>query len=229
MSWKTVAVLSALALSGCVTTNTNYRPVAIDISEPPLGQVVTAEVGGTMLKQGRYTEHDAIFLPGTVKVGVIGTYTFSRGYYVREGEDAKNEFYHPEPGPEGGRVDKGALTDPYKTLLVQKSDGMFCGVSVFNARVCERNVPFERLKRPALTADGFQQTLLYSGRIGNKINISYREFSNNMARPAFNNDVEYDLSESMVIGYKGAEIEIVEATNRLIKYRVIRNFNQALR
>lgn len=229
MSWKTVAVLSALALSGCVTTNTNYRPVAIDISEPPLGQVVTAEVGGTMLKQGRYTEHDAIFLPGTVKVGVIGTYTFSRGYYVREGEDAKNEFYHPEPGPEGGRVDKGALTDPYKTLLVQKSDGMLCGVSVFNARVCERNVPFERLKRPALTADGFQQTLLYSGRIGNKINISYREFSNNMARPAFNNDVEYDLSESMVIGYKGAEIEIVEATNRLIKYRVIRNFNQALR
>ncbi|KRA82118.1 hypothetical protein ASD78_02310 [Lysobacter sp. Root667] len=73
MSWKTVAVLSALALSGCVTTNTNYRPVAIDISEPPLGQVVSAEVGGTMLKQGRYTEHDAIFLPGTVKVGVIGT------------------------------------------------------------------------------------------------------------------------------------------------------------
>ena len=76
--------------------------------------------------------------------------------------------------------------------------------------------------------DGFQQTLLYSGRIGNKINISYREFSNNVARPAFNNDVEYDLGESMTIGYKGAEIEIIEATNRMIKYRVIRNFNKAM-
>lgn len=226
---KLLGFALAMSLVGCVSTNANYRPTAVEISEPPLGQVVTAEVGGTMLRQGKYVEHDAIFLPETVKVGVLGTYTFSRGYYLREGEDAKNEFYHPENGPEGGRVDKGALTDPYKTMMVVKGQPTLCGVSVFNARVCEKNVRLERLRRPALTSDGFQQTLLYSGRIGNKINISYREFSNSTARPAFNNDVEYDLSESMTIGYKGAEIEIIEATNRIIKYKVIRNFNQAVR
>jgi len=44
---------------------------------------------------------------------------------------------------------------------------------------------------------------------------------------AFNNDVDYDLNESKVIGYKGARIEIIEATNELIKYRVLKNFNQA--
>lgn len=162
-------------------------------------------------------------------MGLLGAYSFASGYYIKEGQDAKKEFYRPEPGPEGGRVDKAALADPYKTMLVEKSKNTVCGVSVFNAKVCTDNVDFRRLRRPTLTVDGFQRTLIYSGRIGNKINIAYREFSNNVARPAFNNDVEYDLGESMLIGYKGAEIEIIEATNRMIRYRVIRNFNAAIR
>jgi hypothetical protein len=182
-----------------------------------------------MVKQGKFVESDAIYLSSTVKVGLLSPYSFSSGYYIKEGQDAKNEFYHPEPGPEGGRVNKAALADPYKTMLVAKSKNTVCGVSVFNAKVCRDDVDLRRLRRPTLMADGFQQTLIYSGRIGNKINIAYREFSSNTARPAFNNDVEYDLAESNIIGYKGAEIEIIEATNRMIKYRVIRNFNAAVR
>jgi len=218
-----------LLLSACATTNTNYRPEMIDISEPPLGQAVVSEVGSTMIRQGKFVETDAIYLAAPISVGFLSPYSFGSGYYIKEGQDEKNEFYHPEPGPEGGRVDKAALADPYKTMLVPKSKNTVCGVSVFNAKVCKDNVELRRLRRPTLMADGFQQTLIYSGRIGNKINIAYREFSNNTARPAFNNDVEYDLSESMIIGYKGAEIEIIQATNRSLKYKVIHNFNSALR
>jgi hypothetical protein len=75
--------------------------------------------------------------------------------------------------------------------------------------------------------DSFQQTLIYSGKVGDKINIGYREFSGNMARPSFNNNVEYDLSQSMFIGYKGVKIEVLEANNQHIKYKVIQNFNAA--
>lgn len=224
-----LTLLACSLLGACATTNTNYRPEAINISEPPLGSIVVAEVGSTMIKQGKYVESDAIYLRSPFKVGLLGAYSFGSGYYLKEGHNAKNEFYQPEPGPEGGRVEKAALADPYKTMLVEKSRPTICGVTVFNVKVCRDNVDFERVRRPTLMADGFQQTLIYSGRIGSKINIAYREFSNDIARPAFNNDVEYDLSESMIIGYKGAEIEIVEATNRVIKYRVIRNFNAAIR
>jgi hypothetical protein len=227
VSMPLVAV--ALVLTGCVSTNTNYQPLMIDISEPPLGQVVTAEVGSAMLNQGKFVETDAIYLGERVGVGLFNAYTFSPGYYIKEGEDKKNEFYRPELSAEGGRVDKAALADPYKTMLLPRGKNTVCAVTVFNVKVCKNDVDVRRLRRPALIADGFQQTLIYSGRIGNKINIAYREFSNNTARPAFNNDVEYDLSESMVIGYKGAEIEIVEATNRMIKYKVVRNFNAAVR
>lgn len=221
------ATAVGLLLSSCVTTNTNYRPLAVEISEPPIGQVVMAEVGNAMVKQGKYVENDAIHLAEDVSVGLFGAYRLSQGYYLREGEDAKNEFYTPEQGSEGGKITKSALADDFRTVMVEKNSSNICVVTVFNVSTCDKDARFERLKRPALTADGFQQTLIYSGRVGDKINIAYREFSNNMARPAFNNDVEYDLSESMTIGYKGAEIEVIEATNRFIKYRVIRNFNTA--
>lgn len=46
-----------------------------------------------------------------------------------------------------------------------------------------------------------------------------------MARQAFSNDVEYDLSESHQVRYKGALLEIINATNQSITYKVIRNFN----
>ena len=38
----------------------NYQPDAVDISEPPLGSVVTVGVGESMVRQGRYVEHEAI-------------------------------------------------------------------------------------------------------------------------------------------------------------------------
>ncbi|MFM5853573.1 hypothetical protein ACET6I_20865, partial [Aeromonas veronii] len=38
-----------------------------------------------------------------------------------------------------------------------------------------------------------------------------REFSGDLARPAFNSDVKYDLSKSNVVGYKGAMLEIIKA------------------
>lgn len=221
------AFASALLLSACATTNRDYQPTFTQISDPPLNAVVVAEVGETMLRQGKYVETEAVFIPAEVRLGLLGAYKLQRGYYVKEGGNDKNEFFQPERSAEGGRVDVAALADPFKTVLIPRAGSKVCGVSILGGRVCENGVQFQRLQRPVLTADGFQRTLIYSGRVGNKVNISYREFSNSIARPAFNNEVEYDLGESSVIGYKGAEIEIIEATNRSIKYRVIRNFNSA--
>jgi hypothetical protein len=75
-------------------------------------------------------------------------------------------------------------------------------------------------------ADHFQQTLLYNGRIGNRIALGYREFSGQVARPAFSNEVSYDLSESSIVGYKGARIEIIKATNTEVTYKIISGFIQ---
>jgi len=60
----------------------------------------------------------------------------------------------------------------------------------------------------------------------NRIALGYREFSGDIARLAFSNELSYDLSESAILGYKGARIEIIKATNTELTYKVISGFIQ---
>ena len=46
-----------------------------------------------------------------------------------------------------------------------------------------------------------------------------------MARPAFSQELKYDLGEGQVIGFKGARFEVVKATNLGITYRVLRHLD----
>jgi len=222
-----ISVFLMALLAGCSTPKYNYYPEKTEISEPPLNSIVTVYIGDNMLRQGEFSAHDSIYIRENIKVGVLGGYTFTRGYYLKKSQNKKSEFYLPSGGIDSGQVITGALSDPFQVIRLDKKSGKLCGVSVFNGEACTNEINYEKKKYPVASSDSFQQTLIYSGKIGNKINIGYREFSNDFARPAFNNNVEYDLSESKIIGYKGSRIEIIEATNEYIKYKVIKNFNQA--
>jgi hypothetical protein len=219
--------LFCFALNGCATPRYNYRPEVNDVSNPPLEAISTAQVGDTMLQQGKYAEYDAILLKQETRVGTLGSYRFTKGIYIKKGEDDKSEFYLPAGGPNSGQVITGTLTDPFQVMRLDKKTGQICGVTIYNLEVCTKDTDYEKTKYPIAVANSFQQTLIYSGKSGNKIKVGYREFSDDLARPAFSNDVEYDLSESKTIGYKGARIEIIEATNEYVKFKVIKNFNQA--
>lgn len=218
-----LVALLPLGLTGCVAPTYNYNPASVAVNEPPLNETHTAYVGDSLLRQGQYSEADAIYVKESVKIG--SGYTVSEGFYKKVGDNGTSEFYKPGDGERSGSIDKIALVDPWQCLAVDKQKNNLCVITVFNVLVCEENAQFEKTKQPTVSNNSFQQTLIYSGKIGNKVRFAYREFSNSMARPAFNNDVEYDFDQSHVIGYKGARLEIIEATNELIKYRVLRNFN----
>ena len=62
--------------------------------------------------------------------------------------------------------------------------------------------------------------------IGDILKFTYREFTfYGYARDAFTQDVQYDLKEDPIIGFKGARVEVIEATNREITYKVISYFS----
>lgn len=225
---RALLVLVTGVLVGCTTPSVNYVPKTIAVSEPPINSINSVSVGDAMVRQGTYTEDDAIFVPQAVSAGL---YTVHAGQYLKRGEDESVEFYYPG-GSNPGRVDRPALVDPWNYVIVKKGPPQqLCVLTTYNTALttCNSGPVFQRTKVPSTSMDSFQQTLIYSGRVGNKINVGYREFSNSLARPAFNNNVEYDLAVSKVIAYKGAQIEVLEATNQHIKYRLLRNFNAAER
>ncbi|MCP9755827.1 hypothetical protein EGI26_11735 [Lacihabitans sp. CCS-44] len=71
----------------------------------------------------------------------------------------------------------------------------------------------------------FKQEFIYNGKVGNSIKFIYREFSDDFARPSFTQDIQYDLNESSVVGFKGLKIDVLSASNTLIKYKVLSYFN----
>jgi len=88
-----------------------------------------------------------------------------------------------------------------------------------------KDAAFKFETRQELSENAFQQTLVYNGGSGNTVKIGYREFKDDTARAAFSNEIEYDISKSRVIAYKHAKLEIIEADNTHVRYRVLSNFN----
>jgi len=75
------------------------------------------------------------------------------------------------------------------------------------------------------TPNSFQQTIEYAGRNGDILKFNYAEFTDGFARQAFTREFQIDLNEGKIAAYKGAIIEVIEATNIQIKYKLIRNFS----
>ncbi|MDN4592141.1 hypothetical protein DBA29_27040 [Xenophilus aerolatus] len=66
--------------------------------------------------------------------------------------------------------------------------------------------------------------MIYGGRVGDQIKLTYREFAGELARTAFSQDVQYDLTTDKTIGFKGVRIEVISATNTKLEYRVLKSF-----
>ncbi|OOS04370.1 hypothetical protein SAMN02745664_12432 [Moraxella cuniculi DSM 21768] len=221
--------LAATMIVGCASVPMDYTPTTKQISEPPIGSVNTASLGDKLLIQGTATERLALYVPLAQKLGLGASLT--QGYYPKSGEKDGFEYFSVVAGADAGRVHYlgGMTTSPAMAegaVVLRKADNALCflnGVAIPSG--CTTGLSFEKKNWATTGSSTFQQTLLYNGKVGNKINIAYREFSSDVARPAFNNDVEYDLSESKQIGYKGALLEVIEATNQSITYKVIKNFN----
>jgi len=68
--------------------------------------------------------------------------------------------------------------------------------------------------------DDFYVDVLYQGMSKGEVKISYREFSNGFARPAFTQDVSYELAAdgAGTIGFKGMRIKVIKATGHNLEY-----------
>ena len=214
-----IAGVLAFGLVGCTAPKYNYQAVSQNVSKPPIGSVNEAYVGDKMLTQGVYTDREAYYVTEDKKKFA---FRLPKGYYLKTGEDAKGEYFNAINNiPDGASIPGGGV----QSILVTAENDL-CLIDIYFNKLCHFKNVGEKRNITVASDNSFQQTLIYSGKVGSKINIGYREFSSNVARPAFNNDVEYDLNESKTIGYKGALLEVIDANNQSIKYKVLKNFNK---
>lgn len=222
MKKANVVALFALvsAMSGCSTINYNVDAKTEFFSEPPIGQVVDAYVGDYMLNQGKSTTMDYLTLAHLID-GI--SYDIPQGSYARIG-DYKGIPYFSATNTKGQSIRYvSGLINPPIALHTKKANEV-CVTSVSYQSASCYDGQFKIDERTVTDSQSFQQTLIYNGSVGKKINISYREFSDGTARNAFTNNVEYDMSKSNIINYKGARIEVLGYDNTSIKFKVLKHF-----
>ena len=231
-----LAAIMVSVIGGCATApNTQPIPPTTRIFDlPPLNEVRSVEIGETLLKKGKIFEYQAIRLSEKVQAssGLIGelTLTLEPQVLVARGEDDKWAYYSAtkmtwydasnihmkKPVPiKGGLV---------LSRFGKKEIKLFYGSGW--VRFLDLNhkplLGHERVK--AVDKPNFEQELIYNGKSGKTVNFVYREFSKSFIRSGFTQNVQYDLSESKIIGFKGARVEVIGATNTKLKYRVLKSF-----
>lgn len=200
-SSRLISVLTmGFVLSGC----SSKPPVQLkeSYSSPRVGVISTRGIGESLVKQ------ETGLLDSDIEIQIdatVGKTLLSKGSYKYYDQNASSIWFY-----ERGQY-----------FYLRRSDNMIC-ISGTNECAPVAHTLEKRLS--SLSTDSFQQTLLYNGRIGNRVTLGYREFSRDIARAAFSNNVDYDITESTVIGYKGARLEILKATNTEITYKILSGF-----
>jgi hypothetical protein len=240
----TVAVIS---LAGCAARRPNpvaemgFQPMAARVEDsklPAVGVVATATVGSSMVSSARLSVIDAVQLPAGLRVDEVyapdptvwryqinippGTY--KANLKDRFGATYFNFGRQSVAWVTGGKVSHSEAV--VANLKFHQSGGgpIFEWAVPGSGEVTRVELPATGIVRAPsqeTAADGFKRELIYTGRAGNAVSILYREFVNDMARPAFSQQLQYDVGADPVIGYKGARFEVLRADNIGITYRVL--------
>lgn len=217
-----------MSLIGCASAPANiYSPQAEVVSIPQVNAEADAEIGQTIIAKAFRKAYPGISLPSGVTEGRSGTFGQIRihsGVLYLYSEDENGKYYrdpHAEWGTgnvwnsTGGGIfvprDSAKPSVNFHMNLITGFDlGKIPSVGITNATY------------EAWDTDSFKRELIYSGISQNTVSILYREFKNDFARPAFSQELKYDLAQGNEIGFRGARFQVIKATNTGIRYKVLR-------
>jgi hypothetical protein len=160
-----VAIMASLIFvaSGCGSKKP--RELVL-ISVPEVGETATKNIGEALIDQ-RYR----IYVPGLIipKNYRLGKYQIRAGTYPLSSEDREGQWFEAAVGQDGTEY-----------VLLRSSDKKLC-----IDKVCE-NLEYSTGKTlVAVEKMPLQQTLFYNDKAGNKVTVSYRQFFDDKAQPAF--------------------------------------------
>lgn len=216
---KILIVTGLLIISGCASVQT-IPPQYQTGHFPDLNVRTNVNVGQVMLSEYDYLAQDRAVLRDSISGSFwSGRNAAVAGSSLVAAMSQGVKIYCQPPGGMGSPCVKDT-----------NGDGFFDKASTMNAYgmlVNESNIdPVGYRQGDQNIEDGFKYELIYQGLDGNVVRIAYREYTENLARPAFSQDLSYTLevNGSTPVRFRDASLTIHSANNNEISYTVQSGF-----
>ncbi|MFS0741691.1 hypothetical protein ABC365_13950 [Brevundimonas sp. 3P9-tot-E] len=222
----TACVMAGGLLSGCASTQI-VAPQIETVDRPALNTVTEVDVGEAAVEAGRRRSLPGLALANELTWGdglLRKRFTISPGqltarqsderhtYYVSDRMTARDPLLGTAPHTSGGLCRANDGSGPVRGFI---TPGL-C-VLTWNTTPQVRDIRIQEVD------DGSRRReLIYHGRADGKVRFLYRETTHD--GPAQTQTVEYDLDEDAVIGFRGARLEVMDADNTRLRYRLLSPF-----
>lgn len=215
----TLMLLLTSILISCGVQTKLTTPENFTTNIPELNISNNTEIGITLVSKETGYKYNALKIMNDkkVKTGFLSRELKAGEIYINDSYTSKFNLYRSINEPTFGI----AIPKNGGKQQVFLNNGM--GIKLFQIKDI---IDFKVTHTPVPKKEYFKQEFIYNGRVGNALKFIYREYIDDIARPAFTQDLQYDLSESKIIGFRGLRIEVITATNTNIEYKVISQFQK---
>jgi hypothetical protein len=110
-------------------------------------------------------------------------------------------------------------------FLDDDGDGVFdrqAGDDYEMATKLKQPVPYSKVDVSIARADSFKRVILFQGATSDSLRFSYREFSNDMARPAFTEELSIPREPfPAMVMVKNLQLEVLGVSGMGLRYRIV--------
>ena len=219
-----------VTLYSCSVQKTKVIPKSVTSYSPDLNKLSNSEIGMALIWKENGQKYDAIEITKEfeIKLDYISEKIEFGEVFINRLNTNKYDLYSNSSDSKFGIAIPLNGENPL-IYTTSNYDGIYTNSfseSGINFIRPKERIEYIQTKVPVEEKEYYKQEFIYNGRVGDGLKFIYREYVNDYARPAFTQDVQYDLKDSNIIGFRGLRIEVLNATNTNIEYKVLSYFDK---
>lgn len=234
-----ILILLSMSLTACLVPPTrvdNPREYSEEVesqaAKPLIGEVSAAEIGDNLFREYKKVTTTTY----TAILDEDAESNMDLGHKLRLPKNTKKNLEkHPNKNWKVICFDfiTVDVSNPAHACLADSDNDGYFDKSMFKNRdiyfplIKKVKYSLQPHKSTANTRYSFERYVLYQGISKGEIKVSFREFIDGMARPAFTQDITYELksNNTATIAFKGLRIKVLNATGANIKYVIEKPFS----
>lgn len=210
---RVAAVLCLFLVSACAAGFEPLSPRPVVLRNYEIGQTRSATVGEPIFRVQQAREVPTFVVLRDQRVPGLARPVQQGMRFIAVGRDSVGNFRLSHAAYD---VDGWFIVAPDGTVAGFNPSG-----SVRPSRLRLDQPLFRRETEVGNQPGAFTAELIYSGLANGVVRAVYREYVDDLARPAFSQELQYDLAADRTIAYKSIRVQILEATNSAIRYQVL--------